>query len=72
METPGLRVLLRSARISRFAGRAYRIEKRPGFGAATQWLPFVDQLPGTGATIRITDPGAEANAQSHYRGVALP
>lgn len=58
--------------LSTVAGRVYRIEKRLSFGTATPWLPFVDQIPGTGATIRITDPGAEANTSSFYRGIALP
>ena len=52
-------------------GFTYRIEFTDTL-APTSWRPLADQIPGTGSTINITDPGAGTLAQRFYRALILP
>ena len=53
------------------AGFTYRIEFTDTF-TPTSWRPLADQIPGTGSTINVTDPGSAVLAQRFYRAVILP
>jgi fibronectin type 3 domain-containing protein len=53
------------------AGRNYRVEKSATLSEVA-WETLQDNIPGTGATIAITDPGARALPSNFYRIVVLP
>lgn len=52
-------------------GFTYRIEFTDTL-APPSCRPLADQIPGTGGTLNITDPGASSLAQRFYRAVILP
>ena len=54
------------------AGHTYRIDFADDLLSANHWRTLADQIPGTGATLTITDPGAAALTQRYYRAVVLP
>ncbi len=54
------------------AGRIYRVEYADDLAAPNHWRILADQIPGTGATITITDPAASSVARRYYRAAALP
>ena len=58
--------------LTNFAGRTYRIDYADLLGSPTPWRILIDQVPGAGSTITITDPGAAALTQRYYRAVVLP
>jgi hypothetical protein len=53
------------------SGRTYRVEYTDTL-APISWRLLVDQIPGSGSSIVLTDPGAAALAQRFYRAVVLP
>ncbi len=60
--------------IVRFAsslGQAYRVERSDDV-ALTLWTIVGDNLPGTGAFVPVTDPGAAAIPRRFYRVTVLP
>ena len=58
--------------LTNFAGRTYRIDYADLLGLPTPWRILADQIPGTGSSIIITDPGAAAVPQRFYRAVVVP
>ncbi len=54
------------------AGHTYRIDFADDLLLANHWRTLADQIPGTGATLTITDPGAATLTQRYYRAVVLP
>ena len=53
-------------------GITYRIDLADDLLSANHWRTLADQIPGTGAAIAITDPGAAALTQRYYRAVVVP
>ena len=58
--------------LANFAGRTCRIDFTDLLGSPTPWRILADQIPGTGSTITVTDPGAAALPQRFYRAVVEP
>ena len=58
--------------LSGLTGITYRIDYADDLSAANPWHTLADQIPGTGSTIPVTDPGAAALLQRFYRAVVLP
>ena len=58
--------------LTNFAGRTYRIDYADSLASPTPWRILADQIPGTGSSITITDPGATALPQRFYRAVIEP
>ena len=54
------------------AGITYRIDYADDLLSANHWRTLADQIPGTGAAITITDPGAAALPQRYYRAMVVP
>jgi titin len=53
-------------------GRTYRVEYTDALLAPTTWRLLSDQIPGTGSTLTITDPGAATLPQRFYRALVVP
>ena len=54
------------------AGHFYRIDFADALSSPTAWRILADQIPGTGAAITLTDPGAAPLPQRFYRAVVEP
>ena len=51
-------------------GQTYRVERSASLSPAS-WFPVADNVPGTSATIQISDTGLPLQAQRYYRAVIL-
>jgi hypothetical protein len=58
--------------LTNVAGRTYRIDYADDLLPANHWRILADQIPGTGGTITITDPGAASLPKRFYRAVVEP
>ena len=58
-------------RFPSLSGQSYRVERNADL-SPTAWTTLADNLPGTGGTLEIPDPGAFAFAQRFYRVKVLP
>ncbi len=58
-------------RFPSLVGQDYRVERSPDL-SPTAWAILADNLPGTGGTLQVPDPGALALPQRFYRVAVLP
>ena len=52
-------------------GQVYRVERTESLCPAS-WAAVAENVPGTGDTITIADPGRSLQIQGYYRVILLP
>ena len=58
-------------RFPSLSGESYRVERSPDLSSPA-WTVLADNLPGTGGTIQVPDPGALVLSQRFYRVKVWP